>query len=143
MYSGSGFWSRQLAARFLLALVVFAAGLTVGCGSDSGAGEEETNETTQSRQISEESRLTAKTAATLKYVERKFGDEKWYPSIAGIYVQAGSAATVRTTLYGPKNAARNQRIAEEICKAVISAPQVDNAGVFYDAARGGSTAQCP
>lgn len=125
----------------LLALAFMAIGLP-GCGD--GDGDATTSETGRYRPVSQDE-MRPRQVATNEYMERRFGNETWYPKIEGIYLHVGSmkgTATVRTYLHG-QNGKRNKRMAEEICAAVISAPFVDKAGVFYDTAGGGSTAQCP
>lgn len=138
--------ARHRATGYLAAFFFcLALGVLAGCGSDDRASTSNGDEPPARRISTTEDLIPAEVAAR-EYMKRKYSDEPWYPRITGIYISLGAkvgASTVTTTLYGHKHAKRNRRLAEEICRAVISTPQIKTAGVFYDDRRGGSTAACP
>ncbi|MGN6202916.1 MAG: hypothetical protein ACTHNY_11005 [Solirubrobacterales bacterium] len=113
--------------------------LTTGCG---GSGD--TTAPPADQAAAKSKRPPTPHSEIVRYMERRFGNESWYPLIVRIEAASGgSVVVVDTKLTNHKTPRWNQKQAAVMCKALLTSPVVKSAHVLYDSRTGYPVFSCP
>jgi len=113
----------------LVCLLILSGALVVGTGC-GGSGD---TIALQAERVAAE-KPRPKPSKIALYMKHRFGNESWYPLITHIDESSGSSTvTVETKLTNHKTPHWNEKQAEVMCRAFITAPGVKTAGILWDA----------